>query len=316
MAMLSSLALAFALVSAQTLQPPTPSAMTKPCNQGDAQCKGVKTQPNANLQGSKASPLWVNVDCPGCPKIDSNQNADKGKNKSANRRRDDPNWWIAWFTGILAIIAFGQVWLFLYQLRLIKESMVESKTAANAAGKAADAAKRSADIATNAERAWVVTDATFSSDWPDLMKKGAPDKSKVILKVKNTGRSPAELEQVEILAFVYPANYAFPAEPVYDDGSKGSLGLDLMPGEIIQAGEDRVMICSIQNFEILDDAEIGRLRRRETRLCCYGRINYKDISGSPRVTQFGYSFYVRTSPEDDIPEAMYRLRNRAYNYTS
>jgi hypothetical protein len=266
----------------QTSQPPSQGTGKETSQDGNTQGQGKQTHSGPPLQGTEASPLWVKVIQAGTDKPNSPPDEEKSKTSPPSKRRSGPNWWVAVFTVVLAVIAAIQAGLFYWQLGLLKESLIDAKAAADAARDAANAAMQSADIATNSERAWVVTDATFSSDWPDLMKKGAPDKSKVILKIKNAGRSPAELEQVEILAFVYPANDDFPNEPVYGDGSKGSLGLDLMPGEIIQAGEDRVMICSIQNFEILEDVEIGRLRRRETRLYCYGRLNYKDISGSLR----------------------------------
>jgi hypothetical protein len=167
--MLCSLAFVFALaLNGQPSQPPTPSAVTKPCNQGDTQCKGIQPQTHTNLQGSQASPLWVNVYCPGCSKTGSENDTSKPKDSPPPNWRRDPNWWVALFTLLLGFIAIGQATLFLVQLRLMKSSLKDSKTAADAARDAANAARQSAEIATNTERAWLVTNVTFSSNWPDV----------------------------------------------------------------------------------------------------------------------------------------------------
>jgi len=59
--MLSYLVLAFALVSAQALQPPTPSGGKEHSQQRDTQGKPPQRQPQPALQGTQAYPLWVKV---------------------------------------------------------------------------------------------------------------------------------------------------------------------------------------------------------------------------------------------------------------
>ena len=55
--------------------------------------------------------------------------------------------WLAVFTAALFAAAFGQVWLFWWQLRLIRDSLDDAKIAAEAARDGALTAKESADIA-------------------------------------------------------------------------------------------------------------------------------------------------------------------------
>jgi len=296
-------------------QPPLPRASKDHSQNGNAQGKPVQPQTQPNLQGTQTSPLWVNVNCPGCPKPDTKENESKSKNKSANWRRD-PNWWLVCLTGVLALIALGQAYLFFIQLGMLRESMEDSKTAADAAKVAAEAAMKSADIATNSERAWMITSGVaFASDWPNLTDKTAPTKSKMIIQIRNSGRSPAEMESVHVVAIVYPANFKFPDSPIYGE-SEEIFEIAAMPGEIIKSGGKREIVCRIRHHDVLTDEQIKDIREGRQVVYCYGRIRYKDISSSERITYFGYYYRVKTNDTDDMPEAMYRLRNRAYNYTT
>jgi hypothetical protein len=304
-----------ALLRAQQSNPPPPSNGDHAENR-HRDSKSKEASPCPALQGTQAVPLWVKISDSRNEQPRPDSNKEKTQESSPSHWWNDPNWWVAGFTCLLAFIAIGQVILFGIQLWMMRVSLADSKIAADAARVAADAAKESAYIATNSERAWVVAEPTFSSNWPDLMKQGAPEKSRVILKLTNAGKTPAELEEIEVLAFIYPGDDALPSQPTYGTTADNRIGLNVVPGEIIQAGQDRVMICGIENFELLNDRDIENLRARKSRLYCYGRVVYKDISGLIRTTQFGHYFYTRKDRSDDKPEGMYRLPNRKYNYTS
>jgi hypothetical protein len=179
---------------------------------------------------------------------------------------------------------------------------------------AADAAKVSADIASSVERAWLITNVTFSSNWPDVSKQGGPVKSVMITQITNSGRSPAEIQSAHIVGQLVPKDWILPTEPVYGD-IEDFYEVDSAPGEIIGVGDKRYIISPIQRFNLLSDEQIMNVRAGDLALYCYGRIIYNDISTAQRVTQFGYKFYTRTGGMDGKPEGMYRLNNRKYNYT-
>jgi hypothetical protein len=180
---------------------------------------------------------------------------------------------------------------------------------------AAEAAKQSADTATNSERAWLTAGVTFASNLPDIAKQGGPKRSVMIVEIENAGRSPAEIIRTQIVSFVYPADSPLPEVPTYGD-SEEMFEVHAMPGEIITAGEKRTMLSPISQIVLMSPEEKAEVMNGTKQIYCYGRIEYKDISGTQRTTQFGFSFYVRVSESDNRPEAMYRFKNRAYNYTT
>jgi hypothetical protein len=317
MAMLRSLAFVFALaLNIYPSQPPDPSAGKETSQDRNTQSQGKQTHAYPPLQGTQASPLWVKVIKAGTDKPETNPDQEKSEKGSAQKGRTDPNWLIAIFTIVLALIAAIQAGFFFWQLWMLRKSLEDSKTAADAAKSAAESAKKSADIATNTERAWMVTPrVSFASDWPDLTDEKAPKKSKMVIRIKNVGRSPAEMESMHIISVVYPADWKLPETPIYGDDEE-IFEVHAMPGEIIPAGIKRELVCRIHHAELLTDEQIAEIRDGQKILYCYGRIRYKDISSTQRITHFGYYYHVRKGKTDDIPEAMYRLNNRAYNYTT
>jgi hypothetical protein len=302
-------------IHGQQSQPPSPSSGKEHSPQRDAQSKGIQAQAAPSLQGTESFPLWVKVVQAGTDQPTPKTDAEKAKGGSPANWRIDPNWWVAAFTLLLVFIAAIQAGFFYWQLGMMKESLSDSKKAADAAGKAAEAAMKSADIAANAERAWITTDVRFSSDWPDISKEGGPTRSVMIVLLKNAGRSPAEITRVRILSFAYPSDYSFPEKPIYG-GSDDIFEVHAAPGEIVSPSEDRTILSPIQQIDLLTAEGKTEIMTGIKRLYCYGKIEYKDLSGAERVTQFGFQFYVRNTPSDNRPEAMYRMKNRAYNYTT
>jgi hypothetical protein len=218
----------------------------------------------------------------------------------------DPNWWVAIFTGSLVLVTSFQVLLFIWQLRLIRKSADDSKLAAQAA-------ERSATIATNMARAWIVTECKFADSLPDITGENKERKSRAVVFLRNAGKSPAEVDEMRMVSVVLPTEDGLNATPVYDQGEE--FKVSAIEGEIIAPGRKLATICPLRNGEYLSDEQVGKIRSGEDTLYCYGRIIYRDNSGEKRTTQFGYYYYIRLDPSHDRPEGMYRLKNRKYNYT-
>jgi hypothetical protein len=257
-------------------------------------------------------PLWVKVVQTRTDKPQAATDESKADNPSAKEWRRDPNWVIAIFTIALAVIAAIQAGLFIWQLRLLKKSLIDTKISADAAKAAAIAATKSVEIATNSERAWINTDVTFASDMPDVSAKDGPVKSVMVISIENVGSSHAELIRTRIISAAVPSALGIPDSPTYGDDE--FFDVHALPGEIIAPNEKRLVMSPLQHK--LNDVEKAEIMAGTTVLYCWGLIEYKDISGETKITQFGYSFYVRQAPTDNQPEAMYRLNNRAYNYTT
>ena len=298
----------------QSSQPPVPSAGKESSKNRNAQSQSKQAYPCPPLQGTQASPLWVNVIKAGADKPEAKPNQDKSENGSAQKGRVDPNWLIAIFTVVLAFVAAIQAGFFLWQLRMMKASLEDSKKAVEAAGKAAESAQRSADIASDTDRAWVITNADFSSDWPDIAGNSAPVKSQMILQLKNAGKSPAEMQRMRTVTHLVSKDWPLPESPTY--GESEDWDVESSGGEIIGPGDKIPVFCSVKWHDHLSDFQIAQIRNGSLNLFCYGLIEYKDNSGKQRLTQFGYFFYARTGDTDHRPEGMYRLSNRGYNYTT
>jgi hypothetical protein len=209
---------------------------------------------------------------------------------------------------LLVAVGIGGIIVAVCTLKKIERQTTATEIAASAASK-------SADIAANAERAWIVTaQARFVPDMPDLAEKGAPIKSKVLVELHNAGRSPAEIVRAHVVTFLFPREFQLNNVPLYGE-TPDEYAIRAMPGEFFPSGEKHWMNCRILEAEFLTKEDREDVNTGAKRLFCYGKIEYKDGSGETRTTQFGYYFHVRLTPTDDRPEAMYRIENPAYNFT-
>jgi hypothetical protein len=291
--------LTVSLVSGQSASnPPAPS---KSKGNQTAQSQTQKDQPKPTAAIETALRPSVQSCC--CPKCEV---ATKHDANEANQKPSE--WWMIGFTSLLFFVACVQAGLFWWQLGLRKDGMKDTSLAANAA-------KASAEIAINSERAWLITELMFERAFHDLAKQGAPVKSKVLIKIKNAGRCPAEIEKVQAVAFLLPSSEEFFESPRYDETNK-LFEIAAVPGEIIEVGATRHLLCPIIGASLLGTVDLSDIDRGRQRLYCYGRIDYKDISKVERVTQFGYYYYARKNASDDRLPAMYRIDNKKFNYTT
>jgi hypothetical protein len=302
--MLRSLAFVFALaLNGHPSQPPIPSAVTKPCNYGDAQCKGIQPQSQPALQGTQASPLWVEVIQAGTDQPHAKPDAEKAKDGPPTNWRSDPNGWVAAFTLLLAFIAAIQAGFFYWQLGIMKKSLADSKTAADAAKLAAEAAMKSADIATNSERAWVVDEIRQMEKLPNPNEVFA-----AYLTFKNFGRIPAQIMglKIKFLTFRFEetdplvGGNPLPELPIYDDEQYfleiGDRGVILAPNQSLTVAQ----IFEEEGGRWTDFLQLV-VPVKHRRLCCYGLISYFDGFNILRTNQFCYIWDPGFDPKGVIP---------------
>jgi hypothetical protein len=117
-------------------------------NQGMAQQQpsGSQQPSAANKQGTYDAPFVVEVK----PAYDADNEANRRREEDKQRadRERELNWatWaVAGFTLLLVAVAGAQIFVFLYQLGLMREGVDDAKTAADAAKEAASAARISAN---------------------------------------------------------------------------------------------------------------------------------------------------------------------------
>jgi hypothetical protein len=260
----------------QPSQPPSPGAGKQSSQNGNAQGKPVQPQPKPSLQGTQASPLWVNITCPACPKTDTDASAYKSDNKPANRRRD-PDWWIVGLTGVLAIIAFGQAVLFLRQLKMLRENMADSKVASIAAKVAAEAAMKSVNIATNSERAWILSEGDPNEGFDSWI---------FTFVFKNFGRSPARVLYKNLWFEVLSKGESLPTKPPYWGKQQDIIHQEWIvndqPFEIAQ-------FSAYGNPELQKPEVFEAVKAGGKTLWLFGVIRYRDTV-SPRIheTRFCY----------------------------
>jgi hypothetical protein len=134
------------LVVLPLLYRPVPGArpVAQP-NQNSTSAKEPAT--DQNERGSDKVPFAVKiVSAPdGSPEAKREQ-AEREEKATNERGLTVATWILAFATGLLFIAAAFQVGLFWWQLRLIRESLVDTKLAAEAAKEGADATRDSADI--------------------------------------------------------------------------------------------------------------------------------------------------------------------------
>jgi hypothetical protein len=124
-----------------------------------------------------------------------------------------PDSWTAIFTGILAVIALGQAFLFFYQLRLIREGAADAQKAAKAAEKAANAAMAQTELAraefVATHRPWLSAEPFPGNDYMTFGPEGSKWAQIIVgARIKNHGNSPAVAVRLAV-AFVEENELAF-----------------------------------------------------------------------------------------------------------
>jgi hypothetical protein len=199
------------------------------------------------------------------------------------------------FTFGLVVVGGIQVALFLWQLWLIRESLNDAKTAADAAKEAADVAKESLNLSReNAQtelRAYLVvaTAGIYNvADPPNPVPQGQqpppgartlPDRGPIALvTIVNAGKTPAN--DVIHWGAVYLREYPL-VEPL-----PGRIGVDHLTRFNIGPG-----VTTTKNMVIrapLTDEEVAALRDLSKAIYVYGEITYRDAFGHPRHTNYRY----------------------------
>jgi len=147
---------------------------------------------------------------------------------------DSLNTLTALSTGAIAVMAFAQVLILLYQWKVMSGQLSEMKATSEQTKQAADAAKKSADALINSERAWVMVNAELVI--PD--RAGATQGNTITDTIKlfctNAGRTPAWLtakigrlkvvDSLEALPEIPDFTHLSPEEIIYEGSEPLGVG--------------------------------------------------------------------------------------------
>lgn len=185
------------------------------------------------------------------------------------------------YTGWLAIVTFGlvivgsfQLGLFWWQLRLIRESLVDTKKAANAAHKSAEVAERTVammkDTAERQLRAYaMVTRVEIVKVHPNKHREFV--KEWIHITIKNFGQIPAS--NVTYWVAIYPKEYPLQTEPGVLDPLVQTFG-PIAPGDTFMIRTE----IPLMNADALADGH--------TALYSHGEVQYHDGFTPNRRTMF------------------------------
>jgi hypothetical protein len=278
-----SLVLAVALFSLVQSQPPSPSArkISKAQQQHPASAQDPAT---ADQRGSEQSPLVVKTLPAVKTQAETDQETDDRKQKSANDRR------IVVFTGILAVVAIFQLFVYGYQAKKLRETVKSAGEQAEAMERHIGEAARSANAMENiasaiqvgnqavmrAYLAVVVGHAIYQErrvGQSDLKFEGKPN-------LVNTGNTHARNVRIRtnaaILPMPPPQNFDYPLPAEVTESLGASVG----------AHQTYILSCMVKDF--VPDSDVALIKEGASKaLVAWGLITYEDIFGNTHNTRFG-----------------------------
>jgi len=239
----------------------------------DQKTRDQYKQKCAQLNDGMVSPASHREDC------------DKGADDAA---RHLPRWYqvFGWPEGITTLAILLTLVVIADQTAQTKRAAIATEEAAKAGRDSAAASLKQANVAMQAERAWIVE--KLDCPLEDLPRQSALQGKVIVLgfEIVNHGRQPAIIRNAR---FRFHSASKFPDEPQYrsilppDD-----IGLN---GRILVPGEPMYAPVFLESGSLDDDqlnAITGIGRTGQTlNLYIYGRIDYESM-GVQGVSQFGY----------------------------
>jgi hypothetical protein len=172
---------------------------------------------------------------------------------------------VGFFTLCLAAVGVGQLVLFFVQLKLIRKSLEDTKLAAEAAKKSADAAVISAEHMPRVERAYLFLAMDFVSSIKEFEHSDPTTRSRITFGLKNHGKTPAVMEELHTMAKYWGASW-----PAMGTAEK----ILIQKGWMISAGETQ------SGYEIafaLRADEIDRAKEGKGYILFWGKAVYRDV---------------------------------------
>lgn len=273
---LTLLALVLTIDSASHAQNPTPSSRIE-IQPGQKKLTDPKQQPTNDERGTENIPLVIK----GIPSQKTQLEAKEGREQydikmALDRELTSYTGWQALFSGILIGVGILQLGLFFWQLKMIRESLTDTKIAAEAAKVSANAALEEATAITLSERAYVFAKIIVVNERNLNPPNGEQFVQDGAAEFWNHGKTPAIILNMVIEKHISD-------EPPFH---MPPLGWQFNEGLVIAAGNGYRLPIKIQ----LTDEETRAVSTRAKKLYCFGLVQYKDILNNERKTGYCWEY--------------------------
>jgi hypothetical protein len=278
------------------LQDPTP-APTKTSKPKQAQSAGSQQPANSDQRGTEQSPFVVKTLEPTKSQREAEQEAKDRQQKTTNDR------WVVILTGVLALIALGQLGVYLYQAiklrQTVKAAGEQSQAMERHIGEAARSATAMETIASKIEtgnkavmRAYLTVNIGGGA-YQERDRPGQTDiKFAVSPTVANTGNTQARKVRIRKKAAILPS-------PLPDNFAYEEIGPDQEASFATVAAHQSYTITAILE-DFVPAAEVSLIKQGNGKnLHVWGIIIYEDIFGDTHTTKFG-QWIVFASPNNQI----------------
>jgi hypothetical protein len=259
---------------AQSQEPsPGRGAKGKPIQQNATASEKPTSQ---DQRGTEQMPLVIKSIPPEKTPDQAKEDRNERDTKSTTER------WLTIYTGLLALFTFClivvgsvQIFLFVWQLRLIRDSLTDTKHAADAANKSADAAERTVntmkDTAERQLRAYV------SIHMVEIIDVAAGFTPRANLVFKNFGQTPA-YDLIGIGGMAMEVSWETLAPPSSDPIEITTTTLH-SGATICQSIVGRRKLIAGEREALIDGTKT---------LWVYGETRYKDTFNVERITEFRF----------------------------
>jgi hypothetical protein len=168
----------------------------------------------------------------------------------------------------LVIVGGGQLVLFYVQLKLIRESLIDAKIAADAAKEAADAAVISAEHLPRVERAYLFLSLEVKSSTGDFVDRVKDSRWSIEYGFTNHGKTPAIIEELDVMASFWGSGW-----PAVETATR----IPMQKGWAISAGESQGGYST--EFPLRAD-QIKRAMEKSGYILFWGKVVYRDVFGA------------------------------------
>lgn len=246
------------------------------------QTKSGNQSTNVLQRGSENTPIFVkgNVTTQKTKEESDGDAEDRKQKSAADASLAKYTGLNALFTLFLFIVALAQVCLFVWQLRLMRESVADAKNVASAA-------KTQSESIIRAERAYV----KMSHVQPGINFHNGGGAFDVVVGVKNFGRTPAYVTDALIKHLILPITKPLPSVPNYERTDR-----DRTPVKGFLVTNDEIFLRLLFPF---GQEHILPISTSSERLYLYGYVDYIDQFGQRH--RGGYArVYNNDSPANNL----------------
>ncbi|MGC2697133.1 MAG: hypothetical protein WA738_15210 [Candidatus Angelobacter sp.] len=258
------------------------SIMTLSLHSQDHKNKPTQAQQTSNpdQRGTENSPLVVKQLIPPKTQEEAERDTTERNEKTANDRH------VVQLTAALALIGFGQLLVYYYQARKLRQTVKaageQSKAMEKHIGEAARSANAMEEIAdviqsgnTSIMRAYlsvIIGTAVYQESQEGVKFEGKPS-------LVNTGSTPARNVRIWISARIMTTKEAETFDyPLGEESAKASA--------VAAPHQNYLLSAMVQN--LVPDAEVPDIKHgRGKGLATWGRVTYDDIFGQSHTTRFG-----------------------------